>query len=90
MVLLEAMALARPIVASAVGGIPEVLTNQVHGLLVPPAKPDEIVGACEAFLSDPLFMEKCGQAALTRVKQEFSSELMGAKVVTLYRQLFQE
>jgi glycosyltransferase involved in cell wall biosynthesis len=87
MVILEAMALARPIVASRVGGIPEVLTDQVHGLLVTAGSPTELSNACEKFLENSAFAERCGQAGQLRVEKEFSSDSMGEKVSTLYREL---
>jgi glycosyltransferase involved in cell wall biosynthesis len=87
MVLLEAMALARPVVASRVGGIPEVLTDRVHGLLVSEGNPGELAGACKMFLDDQSFAQSCAQAARLRVQQGFSSATMGANVASLYREL---
>jgi L-malate glycosyltransferase len=88
LVLLEAMAAALPIVASRVGGIPEVLTDQVHGLLVSAENPLELAEACEKFVHDPVFAQSCAQAARFRVEREFASSTMGAKVASLYEQLF--
>lgn len=90
MVLLEAMALARPVVATRVGGIPEVLTDRVHGLLVSPGNPAELSEACTTLLDDPVLAESCAEAARRRVEQRFSSATMGAKVASLYRELLGE
>jgi L-malate glycosyltransferase len=87
MVLLEAMALAQPVVASRVGGIPEVVTDRVHGLLVSPGNPSELTEACKTFLDDPAFTRSCAQAGQLRVEREFSSTTMGARVASLYRDL---
>jgi glycosyltransferase involved in cell wall biosynthesis len=87
MVMLEAMALARPVVASRVGGIPEVLTDQVHGLLVSAGNPVELTRACEKFLKNQVLAESCGRAGQMRIEQEFSSEAMGEKVASLYQEL---
>ena len=87
MVILEAMALARPIVASRVGGIPEVITDFVHGLLIPAADPRDLAAGCGKFLDDRNLAERCGLAGRRRVEQNFSAEAMGAKVAALYREL---
>ncbi len=90
MVLLEAMALARPIVATRVGGIPEVVTDRVHGLLVAGGNPVELVDACERFLNDPDIAGSCAQAGQRRAEREFSSARMGAKVAALYREALRD
>jgi glycosyltransferase involved in cell wall biosynthesis len=87
MVILEAMALARPIVASRVGGIPEVITDFVHGLLIPAADPEELAEGCRKFLDDRCLAERCGKAGQLRVQEEFSAESMAAKVAALYFEL---
>ena len=87
MVILEAMALGRPIVASRVGGIPEVITDTVHGLLVSAGDPAGIAQACLKLVGDRNLAERYGQAGRARVEQQFSSVVMGGKVANLYRQL---
>lgn len=63
LLLYDAMAMARPIVATAVGGIPEVLENGVNGLLVPPENPEALAAALERLLADPAFALSLGQRA---------------------------
>lgn len=87
MVILEAMTMARPIVASRVGGIPEVITDAVQGLLVAAGDPDALADGCRKFLCDRSLAERCGLAGHLRVQEEFSSESMGEKVAALYREL---
>jgi len=87
MVILEAMALGRPVVASRVGGIPEVITDTVHGLLVSAGDPAGIAQACLKLVEDRNLAERYGQAGRARVEQQFSSVVMGGKVANLYRQL---
>lgn len=89
MVILEAMALARPVVASRVGGIPEVITDAVHGLLIPVADSGELAEGCRRFLDDRSLAERCGLAGQRRVEQEFSAESMGQKVWALYHELIE-
>ena len=90
MVLLEAMALARPIVASRVGGIPEVITDRAQGLLISTADPDRLAEACRQFLDDRILAVRCGKGARHRVEEEFSSASMGEKVADLYRNLVRD
>ena len=87
MVILEALALQRPIVASQVGGIPEVITDGVHGLLVPVGDSGSIAQACERLLTDRLLAESCGRAGRRRVEQHFSSRSMAEQVAELYQSL---
>lgn len=87
MVVLEAMALARPIVASKVGGIPEVVHDGMQGLLVAPADPNALAQACMKLLEDRDLANRFGEAARIRVQQEFSAEAMGARTYQLYREL---
>lgn len=72
--LLEAMALARPIVASRVSGIPEMLEDGVSGMLVPPGDPDALAQAVAPLLLDPARARGMGEAALTRLQTRFSLE----------------
>jgi glycosyltransferase involved in cell wall biosynthesis len=72
--LLEGMALGRPIVASAVGGIPEMLDDGVSGLLVPPGSPDALADAMIRLLRDPAERARLGHAARARLAARFSLE----------------
>jgi glycosyltransferase involved in cell wall biosynthesis len=69
--LLEAMAMGKPVVATRVGGIPEVVEDGVTGLLVPPDNPDSIAGALQALLGDPARRQQMGRAGRRRVLEQF-------------------
>jgi len=69
--LLEAMAARRPIVASAVGGIVDVVVPGVTGELVPPYDPAAIAAALGTLLADPQLRQKYGDAGWQRVQDEF-------------------
>lgn len=64
--LMEALALGLPVVATAVGGIPEGVTNELEGLLVPPGRPDELAGAIARLASDPALRARLAAAAARR------------------------
>src|SRR5207247_5987997 len=69
---LEAMACETPVVASAVGGILEVVEDGKTGLLVPPARPDELAAALRRVLDDPEFARALGQAGRRPLEEKFS------------------
>jgi glycosyltransferase involved in cell wall biosynthesis len=75
--LLEAMARQRPVVASAVGGIPEVVTDGESGLLVPPADPVGLADALVRVARSPVLREQLGEAGYRAVVERFS---IGAQV----------
>jgi glycosyltransferase involved in cell wall biosynthesis len=85
--LLEAMAAARPIVASSVGGIPEAITNGETGLLVPPRDPEALARAIVTLLSDRNRAQQMGLAARERVLAHFTLERMLKETEQLYQQL---
>lgn len=86
MALLEAMAAGKPVAASRVGGIPEVVEDGVSGFLVEPSNPAEWAVKCRQLIRNPHMAQKMGLAARTRVEQEFSAAKMTERVSALYRQ----
>jgi glycosyltransferase involved in cell wall biosynthesis len=70
--LLEAMAAACPIVASAVDGNRELIDDGVHGWLVPPDDADALAGAIDASLRDQMTAARRGRAARQRAEEQFS------------------
>jgi glycosyltransferase involved in cell wall biosynthesis len=82
--ILEAMALSRPVVASAVGGIPEMIDDGRTGLLVPPRDPDALAKAITRVLSDHEFAEKIGRGGHDLVHERFCVEQMVRAVETIY------
>jgi glycosyltransferase involved in cell wall biosynthesis len=62
-VIIEAMSSGRPVIASRVGGIPDIIRDGEVGLLVSPGDPVELRQAIERVLSDPVLREKMGREA---------------------------
>lgn len=87
---LEAMACERPVVASAVGGIPEVVVPEQTGLLVPPADPRALAAALNRVLGDRDLAHRMGLAGRRRVKEHFSWTAIAAQTQQLYETLLQE
>jgi glycosyltransferase involved in cell wall biosynthesis len=82
--ILEAMALSRPVVASNVGGIPEMIEDGVTGLLVPPQDPPALAGAIVRLLNDHQLADVLGRAGHDLVHDRFCVELMVSAVQALY------
>jgi glycosyltransferase involved in cell wall biosynthesis len=82
--ILEAMARRVPVVASAVGGIPEVITTDVDGLLVPPADPVALAGAIGSLLGDPALRRQIGEAGYRTVADRFSIDAQVKRIEAVY------
>ena len=83
--LVEAMAAGRPVVASAVGGIPELVRDGVDGLLVPPGEPVALATAVRALLADPQLAARLGSHGRDRVAEHDWARL-AARVLEIYLQ----
>jgi glycosyltransferase involved in cell wall biosynthesis len=84
--LLEAMAAGVPIVASRVGGVPE-LVDDACAELVPPGDPGALADAIERLLGDPALARRQAQAARARVEAHFTAERNAQAVLALYTRL---
>jgi alpha-maltose-1-phosphate synthase len=84
---LEAMACSTAVVASRTGGIPEVVADQVTGLLVPPDDPASLAEAVNALLRDPGRAAALGRAGRERAVTEFSWAAVAAQTAALYAEL---
>jgi glycogen(starch) synthase len=89
-VALEAAAMARPVVATRVGGLPEVVVHGQTGLLVEPENPDVLGGALAWLLEHPAVAVSMGNAARRRAIRDFRLESAVDAYVALYRRLTQE
>jgi glycosyltransferase involved in cell wall biosynthesis len=86
-VLLEAMAYARPLVASAVGGVNDVIVDGETGLLVAPRDSDALACAISTLLRDPDRRAALGAAGRRRLEREFRDEVCNAELGALYDRL---
>jgi glycosyltransferase involved in cell wall biosynthesis len=85
--LLQAAAAGVPVVASAVGGIPEAVRDRVNGRLVPPGEPEPLAAAIDELLADPALRRHLGAGGRALVRSEFSVESMVAGNLAVYREL---
>ncbi len=87
---LEAMASAKPIVASDVGGLPYLVENGVTGLLVPPSDSAALAGAIGELLATPVRRAEMGEAARDRVLNELTWNHVARRTVEFYARVLRQ
>lgn len=87
MALLEAMAACRAIVASRVGGVPEIVEDGVEGFLVEPMDVNGLAERCRQLIESPEFARKMGEQGRKRVERDFSATAMADRVALVYKEL---
>lgn len=85
--MLEAMARGVPVVATRVGGIPDVIEDRVNGLLVDPGQPEALARAIVTILTDDALRSRLREAARSDVRERFSTDIVIEDLETLYREL---
>ena len=86
-VILEAMALGKPVVATDVGGVREIIEDGVDGLIVKHEDPVALSDAMMLVLSNRKMAAELGAHALKRVHNEFSSDIRGSRIYNIYMEL---
>jgi glycosyltransferase involved in cell wall biosynthesis len=86
-VLLEAMAMEKPVVASRVGGIPDLVEHGVNGYLVSPGDAKELEHDVLAILDDPSLGRRMGREGRQRISSRFSADTMVDSIDRVYREL---
>jgi len=81
---LEAMAHRKPVVATPVGGTPELVVDGETGLLVPPRDPEALAEALRSLVADPKRARRLGEAGYARVAERFTVERMTTRVLEVY------
>lgn len=87
MALLEAMAASLAVVASRVGGIPEIIEDGFQGFLVEPMDVDSLAERCRRLIESPEIARKMGEQARKRVERDFSATVMADRVALVYKEL---
>ena len=85
-VLLEAMAANVPVVATAVGGVPEIVANDASALLVPANDPAALAGAIDRLLADQELGKRLTQTAAALIKSDHSPEQHAEALIAIYRE----
>lgn len=86
-VALEAMALKKPVIATSVGGVPEVIVHGESGILVPACDPHAMAESILSVISSRELSDKLLQGAAERVHQEFSKDHRSEKIYSIYEEL---
>jgi glycosyltransferase involved in cell wall biosynthesis len=73
-----------PVIATTVGGIPEVVEDGVTGLLVPPRDPMALTEKISALLNDPKLSDRLTQAGRENIEKHHSLDAMGERLLELY------
>ncbi|MCZ7568461.1 MAG: glycosyltransferase family 4 protein [Ardenticatenaceae bacterium] len=89
MVLIEALALGRPVVASWVDGIPEIVEDGVSGLLVPPGDSRALAAAIERLLVDRELATTLARQGMRRVEETFDVAAMAERTLAVYQQVLE-
>jgi glycosyltransferase involved in cell wall biosynthesis len=84
-VLLEAMSFGKPVIASDVGGIPDIVIQEQNGLLVPPGDANALAGAVERLARDPAMVRRLGERAVRDVRANFSWKSILDRLEDVYR-----
>ena len=87
MAILEAMAAGLPVIATRVGGIPELVADGETGLLVPPDDASQLAAAIERLAADPELRARQGAGGAARVAAEFSVDRAVRSTIALYGEL---
>ena len=83
--ILEAMQAGVPIVATKVGGIPEIINDEVDGILINQGDTAELANAIKKLLSDTSLMKKMGENAYMKITKQYSINQYSENLINLYR-----
>jgi glycosyltransferase involved in cell wall biosynthesis len=84
---LEALSCGAPTVATAVGGVPEIVEDEISGLLVPSGDPEAMAKACLRLIADPDLAVRLGAKGRTEVVDRFQPETIAKDVEALVQQV---
>jgi glycosyltransferase involved in cell wall biosynthesis len=85
--IMEGMAMKKPVLATAVGGTPEIISHQVDGYLVPPADADALAAGILRMSGEPEKVRDMGLAARRTIEERFTAAIMADKTTRIYRSL---
>jgi glycosyltransferase involved in cell wall biosynthesis len=86
-IVLQAQAMGRPVVATTIGGIPEVIEDGVNGLLLPPRDPAMLAEKIAWMLDDAAWRERLGLAAHMGIQKNYGLDVMGERLLALYEEV---
>jgi glycosyltransferase involved in cell wall biosynthesis len=90
LVALQAMSLGKPVIASRVSALPEIVADGATGLLVPPEEPSVLGREILRLVRDPTLAARMGQEGFVRAQREFVVERMVSRTLQVYQQVLNE
>lgn len=87
MIILEAMALKKPVIATAVGGVPEIVRNGVTGILIPPDNKEAMRNAMLRLAENHIIRSKMGEKGYQLVQKQFLADSMAKRYQELYMRI---
>jgi glycosyltransferase involved in cell wall biosynthesis len=84
-VLLQAMAFGKPVICSAIGGLPEIVDDGVVGRLCRPGDPRDLADQVRGLYDDPSLCRRLGRAGREKVRREYSLDACYQRLVTVFR-----
>lgn len=87
MVVLEAMAAGVPVIASNVGGVPDLVTDGKTGLLIDPKRPETMRAAVEKLLADPGCAASLAEHAMHQAEARFHPRVIAERHIEIYREV---
>jgi len=84
---LEAMALSKPVIATRVGGIPEIITHEKNGLLIEPGSPIEIENAINRLIENPDLRSRIGLEGRKTVEKRYNEATVCDQILSIYKKL---
>ncbi|MCD6385083.1 glycosyltransferase [Candidatus Sumerlaeota bacterium] len=87
---MEAMSACVPVIAANVGGVPEIITHNKTGILIPPKRPDAIAEAIYRLYTDSALRDRLAKAGRQHIEQHFSLDNMVRKIESIFEQLIQK
>ncbi len=86
-VIIEAMALGRPVIASNTGGTPEIIIHEKNGILIKPGDPIEIENALNRLVNDPDLRSRIGWEGQKTVEKQYNETIICDKILSLYNRV---
>jgi glycosyltransferase involved in cell wall biosynthesis len=90
MAIIEGMCLAKPVIASNIGGIPELVDNGVNGFLVPPGNVDYLSEKLKILINNRELRNKMGQEGRLKFEKNFDANIMNERIEMLYHSLLEK
>jgi glycosyltransferase involved in cell wall biosynthesis len=87
--MLEALSTGLPVLATSVGGTPDVISHDVNGYLIPPDDLNELKTGLMTLLADEALCARLGRGGRQRILQEFSLDSIASQLNTLYQRLLE-